>query len=123
MTLFFWSLPVGSPAYTSFIEGWGLYSEFLGHEMGLFDEDPNQLLGFYSFNLIRACRLVIDTGIHAKGWTRQQAVDYLSNNTALGLYHVEGESAKFSKKFHGLLWLEIPKHFIITKCIKMKIEC
>jgi hypothetical protein len=47
-----------APAYSAFSEGWGLYCEFLGHELGVYEEDPFQLMGFYSFNLIRACRLV-----------------------------------------------------------------
>ena len=96
MSLHFWSLPVGAPAYSSFVEGWGLYSEFLGHEMGLYDEDPHNLIGFYSFNLIRASRLVIDTGIHAKGWTRQQSIDYMRSNSALSQTLVEGTIAKFN---------------------------
>ena len=96
ISLYFWSLLVGAPSYSSFTEGWALYSEFLGHEMGLYDKDPHHLLGFYSFNLMRACRLVIDTGIHAKGWSRQQSIDYLSSNSALCQTLVEGDRTKFT---------------------------
>ncbi|CAB4064486.1 unnamed protein product [Lepeophtheirus salmonis] len=70
---------LGSP--TSFIEGWGLYSEFLGLEMGLFEENPLQLIGYYSFSLLRASRLVVDTGLHGLGWSRHKAIRYLDQNT------------------------------------------
>lgn len=53
--------------------------------MGLYDDDPFQLIGFYSMNLMRAARLVVDTGLHAFGWSRQKALDFLLANTALGL--------------------------------------
>jgi uncharacterized protein (DUF885 family) len=61
--------------FNAFGEGWGLYAESLGHELGLY-EQPLDLLGRYSFELFRACRLVIDTGLHAKGWTRAQAIRF-----------------------------------------------
>ena len=66
--------------YTAYSEGWGLYSEMLPKEMGLY-QDPYSDFGRLAMELWRACRLVVDTGIHAKQWTRQQGIDYYANNT------------------------------------------
>ena len=67
--------------FTVFIEGWGLYSERLGYEMGLY-QDPYSRFGQLTYDMWRAVRLVVDTGIHYKGWTRQQAIDYFMQNAA-----------------------------------------
>ena len=67
--------------FTVFIEGWGLYSERLGYEMGLY-QDPYSRFGQLTYDMWRAVRLVVDTGIHYKGWTRQQAIDYFTQNAA-----------------------------------------
>lgn len=66
--------------YTAYIEGWGLYSELVPKEMGLY-EDPYSDFGRLAMELWRACRLVVDTGIHAMKWTRQEGIDYYVNNT------------------------------------------
>jgi len=67
--------------YTAFIEGWGLYSESLGPELGLY-KDPYSKFGQLTYEMWRAIRLVIDTGIHSLGWSRQQAIDYFKENSA-----------------------------------------
>ena len=75
-------------------EGWGLYSEKLGVEMGVY-RTPYDHFGRLTWEMWRACRLVIDTGIHSKGWTRQQAMDYLADNTALSLHNVQTEIDRY----------------------------
>jgi len=79
---------------TAFVEGWALYSESLGKEAGFY-KDPYSEFGRLSFDMWRACRLVIDTGIHWKGWTRQQAIDYLATNSALTLTNVTNEVDRY----------------------------
>lgn len=75
-------------------EGWGLYSEFLAEEMGIY-RTPYELFGKLTYEQWRACRLVIDTGIHAKGWTREQAVDYFKKNTALSMHNINTEVDRY----------------------------
>lgn len=75
-------------------EGWGLYCEYLGHELGLY-KNPYSLFGRLTYEMWRACRLVIDVGIHWKGWTREQAVAYLADHTALSLHEVNTEVNRY----------------------------
>jgi uncharacterized protein (DUF885 family) len=79
---------------TAFIEGWGLYSERLADEMGLYSDDLSRL-GMLSAAAWRAARLVVDTGLHAKGWTREQAVDYMRKNTAVGEKAIQTEVDRY----------------------------
>lgn len=75
-------------------EGWALYSERLGEELGIY-ETPYERFGRLTYEMWRACRLVIDTGIHAKGWSRQQALDLLANNSALSMHNIRTEVDRY----------------------------
>jgi uncharacterized protein (DUF885 family) len=79
---------------SAFGEGWGLYSEWLGLEMGMYT-DPYSNFGRLTYEMWRACRLVVDTGLHSKGWTRQQAIDYMATRTALPMHEVETETDRY----------------------------
>jgi uncharacterized protein (DUF885 family) len=80
--------------FSSTGEGWGLYSEWLGNEMGIY-RTPYERFGQLSYEMWRAARLVIDTGIHRYGWSRQQAIDYLAGHTALSQHEVETEVDRY----------------------------
>lgn len=90
----------GVPAFrrnlylSAYGEGWALYCEYLGTEMGFF-KDPYSRFGKLTYEMWRACRLVIDVGIHTKGWTKDQAVAYLADHTALSLHEVNTEVVRY----------------------------
>jgi len=75
-------------------EGWGLYCEFLADEMGMYTT-PYEKFGQLTYEMWRACRLVVDTGIHAKGWTREQVVNFMASNTALSLHEINTETDRY----------------------------
>ena len=79
---------------SAFGEGWGLYSERLGLEAGFYT-DPYSNFGRLTYEMWRACRLVVDTGLHAMGWSRRQAIDYLASHTALSLHEVTTETDRY----------------------------
>ena len=79
---------------TAFVEGWGLYSERLADEMGLYSTDLDRI-GILSFDSWRACRLVVDTGMHAMGWTREQAIRFMLENTALAENNIVNEVDRY----------------------------
>ena len=80
--------------FSAFGEGWGLYSEKLGIEMGIYGNSYEHF-GRLSYEMWRACRLVIDTGIHSQGWTRQEAMNYLTDNTSLSAVNVRAEVDRY----------------------------
>ncbi|WP_394132852.1 DUF885 domain-containing protein [Shewanella maritima] len=80
--------------YTAFEEGWALYAEYLGIEMGLFN-DPYQYFGKLSDEMLRAMRLVVDTGLHAKGWTREQAIQYMKDNSPMAETDIVAEVERY----------------------------
>lgn len=80
--------------FTAYIEGWGLYAEGLGKDLGLY-QDPYSWFGRLNLEMVRAVRLVLDTGIHALGWSRQQAIDYFAANTGLSLHEIESEVDRY----------------------------
>ena len=80
--------------FTAFVEGWGLYSERLGLDMGLYDT-PEKQMGRLSYEMWRACRLVVDTGIHAQGWSKERAVAFMADNTALSAGNIDAEVNRY----------------------------
>jgi uncharacterized protein (DUF885 family) len=79
---------------SAFGEGWGLYSEYLGVEANYYST-AYEKFGRLTYEMWRACRLVVDTGIHAKGWSRQQVLDYMADNTALSLHNIKTETDRY----------------------------
>jgi uncharacterized protein (DUF885 family) len=83
---------LGFNAYT---EGWALYAEQLADELGVYDEDPFGRLGYLQSIAFRACRLVVDTGLHVKRWTRQQAIEWFSTTNGSTVDEVSGEVDRY----------------------------
>ncbi|QDV75538.1 DUF885 domain-containing protein [Botrimarina mediterranea] len=80
--------------FTAFVEGWALYAERLGLEAGFY-EDPYSDFGRLTMEIWRAARLVVDTGMHYKGWSRQQAIDYMADNSAMSLHEIRSEVDRY----------------------------
>jgi prolyl oligopeptidase len=80
--------------FTAFVEGWGLYSERLGYDLGLY-QDPYSRFGQLTYDMWRAVRLVVDTGMHYKGWTRQQAIDFFTDNAAKTEHDIVNEIDRY----------------------------
>ena len=81
--------------YNAFVEGWALYAEQLVDELGAYDSDPFSRLGYLQAQQFRACRLVVDTGIHAMGWSRERAVDFLTSETGKGTAAMTSEVDRY----------------------------
>ena len=97
---------------TAYAEGWALYAETLGYEMGLF-KDPYQRQGTLDDEMLRAMRLVVDTGIHAKGWSREKAIDYMLANSAMGRTDATAEVERY---------IAIPTQALAYKVGALKIQ-
>jgi uncharacterized protein (DUF885 family) len=80
--------------YTAYVEGWGLYSESLGPELGFY-KDPYSRFGALTYEIWRAVRLVVDTGMHSMGWTRQQAIDFFKENSSKPVHDIEVEVDRY----------------------------
>ncbi|MEO6256258.1 MAG: DUF885 domain-containing protein [Sphingomicrobium sp.] len=97
---------------TAFVEGWGLYSERLGVDLGLYDT-PQKDMGRLGYQMWRACRLVIDTGLHSKGWSKAQAIAYMKDNSTLTDANIEAEINRY---------ISNPGQALAYKIGQMKIE-
>ena len=80
--------------FTAFVEGWGLYAERLGTELGFY-KDPYNKMGELEYNMWRSIRLVVDVGMHDKGWTRQQAIDFFAENSGKSKHDIEVEIDRY----------------------------
>ncbi|XP_055956635.1 uncharacterized protein LOC126817315 isoform X2 [Patella vulgata] len=90
----YFAIPYHFPFYTAYTEGWGLYAESLGEDLGLY-KNYMELIGRYGFEIFRGCRLVVDTGLHYFKWSREQAVQYMIDNTPLPRAEIETEVNRY----------------------------
>eukprot|EP00106_Octopus_bimaculoides_P004829 XP_014772271.1 PREDICTED: uncharacterized protein LOC106870641 [Octopus bimaculoides] len=90
----YYAVPLALPNYAAFMEGWATYAEFLGEELNLY-KDPYELFGRHCSEIFRAIRLVVDPGIHAFGWTREQAINFITNYTEFPIQQVEIEVDRY----------------------------
>lgn len=90
----YFEAPCRFPFYTGYIEGWGLHCETLGKELGLYNH-PDDKMGQLSMEALRSCRLVVDTGMHALGWSHDQALKFMLENTAMGEHDARTEVARY----------------------------
>ncbi|XP_053402445.1 uncharacterized protein LOC128557888 [Mercenaria mercenaria] len=91
----YFGVPLHFPFYTAYSEGWGLYSEDLGEDLNIFKDDMERF-GKYGLEIFRAARLVVDTGIHAKNWSRDHAIEYMTNYTAYTPEFIAKEIDRYS---------------------------
>ena len=89
--------------FTAYNEGWGLYAEQLGDELGMYDDYPAGKIGYLQSFLYRAARIVLDTGIHAKGWSREQAVTYMLETVGLPRGAAENEIDRLRSRAKTIL--------------------
>jgi uncharacterized protein (DUF885 family) len=99
-------------SYTAYVEGWGLYAEFLGHEMGIY-EDPYARFGAHAAELWRAIRLVVDTGLHYHGWTREEVLEYMYANSPAAEARAVSEAERY---------MAIPSQALAYKIGELKIR-
>ena len=97
---------------TAYVEGWALYSETLGYDMGFY-KDPYQRFGTLNDEMLRAMRLVVDSGIHSKGWTRDQAIQYMLDNSGEGRTDATAEVERY---------IAIPGQAVAYKVGALKIQ-
>src|SRR3954462_15168166 len=98
--------------YTAFVEGWGLYAESLGSDLGLYT-DAYSKFGQLTYEMWRAVRLVVDTGMHTKGWTRQQAIDFFAANSSKPMHDIEVEIDRY---------ISVPAQALAYKLGELKIK-
>ena len=106
-------LPSSIPSYmyVAYKEGWGLYSEYLGYDLGIYQNEPMKELGYIKGDLLRSARLVVDVGLHKYGWTREKAIEFLIDNTGFSKGDLENlrKTLQFIKTHFIMLqkWLRL----------------